>query len=728
MGEVYRARDARLDRHVAVKVLPAAVASDPERLARFERETRAVAALSHPNILAIHDVGREGDLSYAVLELLEGETLRARIDRGPLPCADAVEIAIPIAEALAAAHAREIVHRDLKPENVFLTADGRVKLLDFGLARRTDGSSRRDNTAATTSPALTEPGTVMGTLSYLSPEQARGQVVDGRSDLFAFGAVFYEMLTGRRAFDAPTPPEALVAILRDEPRDAGLVAGVPAELAAIVRRCLRKDPAERFASAAELANALRRAAAAPAGTSEKIRASGVSVAVMPFVNMSSDRDNEYFSDGMTEELIGALSQVEGLRVAARTSSFAFKNKREDVRLIGERLGVSAVLDGSVRKAGERLRITAQLVDAADGYHLWSESFDGNMKDVFAVQEEIARTIVSKLKTKLGLPAGEAHVRRGTDDPEAYNLYLRGRYFWNRRTVESGRRAREYFREAIARDPGYALAYAGIADTYHGRAIGEMALAKEAAAKAVALDEKVAEGHSSLARALLYNDWDWKGTERELRRAIELNPGYAEAHHSYSHYLVPAGRLQESLAASRRALELDPLSVAMVAHMGWNYVYCHEFETSMTYSRTALDMDPNFYPALLHVGHALAALGRVDEAIAHFQKAIEIAPESSESAGSLGHAYALAGRETEARGILEGMEKRASNRYVSPVDRALIHEGLGERQAACEWLERGADERVPEVLEIRVDSRLEGMADEPRFQALARRIGLPEGGA
>ncbi len=726
MGEVYRARDARLEREVAVKVLPEAVAEDPESLVRFEREARAVAALPHPNIVAIHDLGHEAGVRFAVLELLEGETLRQKLAGGPLPWRRALEIAVPVAEALAAAHARGIVHRDLKPENLFLTSDGRAKILDFGLARHFSPELSDDTSAATEGP-MTRPGIVMGTLSYLSPEQARGESVDGRSDLFALGSVLHEMLTGRRAFSAPTASDTLVAILRDDPPPPSrLGVNLPPELWDVVRRCLEKSVERRFQSASDLAFALaslsradsRGSAAAPAVSQT------ASVAVLPFLNLSADRENEYFSDGMTEELINALAQVPGLRVAARTSSFAFKEKREDVRAIGERLGVRSVLEGSVRRAGERLRVTAQLVDATDGYQVWSENYDRDAKDVLAVQEEIARSIAGRLRAKLGLAAPDALGKRGTNDPEAYNLYLKGRYFWNRRSVEACQKAIGYFQDAIARDPGYALAWAGLADSYINRSKDEMALSREAAERAVALDETLAEGHAALARAVVYHDWDWRTAEREFRRAIELNPGYPETYHAYSHYLVPAGRVEESMAASRRALDLDPLSVSMVAHVGWHYVFTGRFEESIAYSRAAIDMDPSFFAARLHLGIALEQLTRFDEAIEELGKAGEIS-ESSEAAGGLGHAYAVAGRPAEARQVLVAMDERARTRFVSPYDRAVVLAGLEERETALEALERAAEHRMPSIVEIRIDPRLANLAGEARFVALSRRIGLPE---
>ena len=729
MGEVYRARDSHLERDVAVKVLPASAVDDPESRARFEREARAVAALPHPNIVAIHDVGHEGDLGYAVLELLEGETLRERLLRGALPWRSALEIAVPVAEGLAAAHARGIVHRDLKPENIFLTRDGRTKILDFGIARKLTPELSGDTSAATM--GATRPGVVLGTLSYLSPEQARGEPVDGRSDIFAFGSVFYEMLTGNRAFSAPTSSDTMVAILRDAPPEpAGLGTAFPRELWDVTRRCLEKSTDRRFQSANDLAFALSAVGrSADRGTSAGPAAAGaVSVAVLPFRNLSPERENEYFSDGMTEELINALAQVPGLRVAARTSSFAFKEKQEDVRTIGERLGVRSVLEGSVRRSGDRLRVSAQLVDAVAGYQVWSEAYDRGAGDVFAVQEEIARSIVERLKSKLGLATGEAIVRRTTDDPEAYNLCLKGRYFWNRRTLESSRRAIAYFEQAIARDPSYAAAYAGLSDSYVGRARDEMARAKAAAEKAVALDDNLAEGHAALARALFYHDWNWAGAEREFRRALELNPFYPETHHIYSHYLLPAGRIQESLTASRRALDLDPLSVAMVAHVGWHLVYSGSFEESMPYSRAAIDMDGSFFAARIHLGMALEALGRLDEAIEQFRRAGEISSESSESAGSLAHALGKAGRTDEARTVLDALVARPASRAASPFDIAIVWAGLGDWNEVFESLGRAADERLPAIVEIRSDPRLRPVSNDPRFTALARRVGIPEGGA
>jgi serine/threonine-protein kinase len=565
----------------------------------------------------------------------------------------------------------------------------------------------------------------MGTLSYLSPEQARGERVDGRSDLFALGAVLYEMLTGRRAFSAPTPSDTLVAILRDEPPPPSTLGiRLPAELGEVVRRCLEKNVERRFPSAGDLAFALS-SIAREEGRSLAVAAASataMSVAVLPFVNVSADRENEYFSDGMTEELINALAQVPGLRVAARTSSFAFKEKREDVRVIGERLGVGAVLEGSVRRAGERLRVTAQLVNTADGYQVWSENYDRDARDVFAVQEEIARAIVGQLRVRLGL-GGEAIVKRYTSDPEAYNLYLRGRYFWNRRSPESMRRAAAYFEAAIARDPGYAEAYAGLADCYINRPHKDMAKGREAAERAVSLGPDLAEAHAALARAIFSFDWDWDGAEREFRKAIALNPAYAEAYHAYSHYLVPAGRAEESLVASRKALELDPLSVSMVAHLGWHYLYSGQPAEAERYSRAALEMDPDFFPARMHLGIELETAGRYAEAIAEFERARDASPGTSEALGGLGHALAAAGRREEAEAVRGAIEEIARTGYASPYDRALIDAGLGNREAAIGWLEKAAEDRTPQIVELCVDPRFANLGAEPRRAELCRRVGL-----
>jgi TolB-like protein len=539
MGEVYRAKDTRLSREVAVKVLPEAVAEDDGRMARFQRESRAVAAISHPNIVAIYDVGREGGVAFSVLELLEGETLGDRLVHGPIAWKDALEIAVAVAEGLAAAHEKGIVHRDLKPANVVLTRDGRVKILDFGVARRLPLPDATPDTSAATQGEPTQPGVVIGTLSYLSPEQARGDPVDGRSDVFSFGALLYEMLTGRRAFREQTGSETLVAILRDDPpRPTAMGVDLPDELDTILFRCLRKDPAVRFQSASDLSFALRMVARGGTGSGPSAAAAAPpgppAVAVLPFSNLSADAESEYFSDGITEELIHALARVRGLRVAARTSSFAFKGRNEDARVIGQRLGVTALLEGSVRKAGDRLRITAQLVNAADGYHLWSDTYDRRFSDVFAIQEEIAQAIVSRFRIQFGLDKPVA--LRHSHDPDAYNLYLKGRYFWNRRSQEASRAAIALFERAIEKDPRYALAYAMLADCYIQRQEPgvphreHLVRAREASEKALELDDSLAQAHSSMARVRLYLDWDWAGADAGFRRALELEPSYAEAHH------------------------------------------------------------------------------------------------------------------------------------------------------------------------------------------------------
>ena len=533
MGEVYCARDTRLDRKVAVKVLPEAFARDPLYLARFEQEARAVAALSHPNILAIHDYGTEGGIPFAVMELLEGENLRATLARSPLPWRRALEIGAAIAEGLAVAHDRGIVHRDLKPENLFLTCDGQVKILDFGLARMELPTVAGDDT----SPHLhvrTAPGTVMGTVGYMSPEQVRGQAVDVRSDFFSLGCVLYEMVSGCRPFQRGSAADTMAAILHEEPASlGGLAVSAPPELETALRRCLDKEPGSRFPSARALASALRAildgaefpVTIPPTQTrppSPPLPAHPIldALAVLPLVNTSADPDSEYLADGITESLITLLSRLPGLRVMARSTVFRYKGRDIDVQEVGRTLQVRAVLTGRLHQRGARLILKAELVDVADGIQLWGERYDRELTDLFAVEEAVARDIAEQLRLHLSGDAERRLARPPAANAAAYQLYLKGRYHWNKRTDEGLRKSVELFEQAIDRDPAFALAYAGLADAYHN--LGGWGLlapreayprAKAAASRALALDEHLAEAHVSLAMVRKEYEWDWAGAER-----------------------------------------------------------------------------------------------------------------------------------------------------------------------------------------------------------------------
>ena len=572
MGEVYRARDTRLGRDVAIKVLPEHLSKHAQALARFEREARALAALSHPNILAIYDVGTYQEVSYCVTELLEGETLRNQLERGAIPWHKAAEIGAALSDGVAAAHAKGITHRDLKPANIFLTIDGRVKILDFGLARFTPAVSADDETLT---HGATQMDTVVGTPGYMSPEQVRGRPAEPLSDIFSLGCVLYEMISGQRAFSRSSVAETIVAILtEDVPEPTG--AALPPEFQRVIRRCLEKNPRERFESARDLAFRLREivtgpqlAPAAPPFPSEKVLDS---LAVLPFANAGGDPDAEYFSEGISDSIINNLSQLRQLRVASRTTVFRYKGQDADLSRVGRELNVGAVLTGKVVQRGDHLRIQAELVDAASGSQLWGQQYNRHAAEIFAIEEEIAREISEALRLRLTGDQQKRLGKRYTENNAAYQLYLRGRYYWNRRTGEMLQRAAAYFERAIESDPEYALAWAGLGDCYALYSAYEVLSpkesvprAEEAAWKALEIDETLAEPHAALGWIMSHYYWDWAGAERQFRRAIELNSNYAAAHYWFHIPLVATGRMDEAWAHTRRALEIEPLAVG--SHIG-----------------------------------------------------------------------------------------------------------------------------------------------------------------
>jgi len=729
MGEVYRGRDSRLEREVAVKVLPEHLAANPDALVRFEREAKAVAALSHPNILAIHDFGSEGGIAYAVTELLEGETLRRRLEGSVLGWTRAVEIAVAMAEGLAAAHSKGITHRDLKPENIFLTSDGRVKILDFGLARvATPAAGAHD------AETMTEPGTVMGTPGYMSPEQVRGESARAPSDIFSLGCVLYEMIAGRRAFSRNTASETLSAILRDEPPEmAGSSRQVPAELQRAVTHCLEKNPGERFQSARDLAFALKAVSSSGAVPSPAPDKGIDSIAVLPFANLSRDPEADYLSDGLTESIMNSLARAPGLRVMPRSTVFRYKGKETDPQEAGRDLGVRAVLSGRVILRGETLVVSAELIDVTQQSQLWGERFNRKFADIFAIEEEIAGKISESLRGKLSGEEKKRLARRSTDDSEAYQLYLKGRHAFYKRTVGSLQQGLRYFQQAIERDPDYALAHSGICDSYALlsfvgvlRCRDAWVKCREAANRAVALDEDLAEAHASLAAVRACADWDWQSAGKEFRRAIELNPGYWQAHTWYAILaLAPCGRHEEATAEIRKGLELEPLSPAVNHHAAMLFLASRRLDRAIECCRTALEFDPNF--ALAHVwrGMAYEGLGRFDEAIADLEKADQMFGESFPgSRAALAHALAAAGRRGEAERILEGLLRRAEDRYVDPFWLAYIHAGLGQADPAFHCLDRTLDDQGVTVIMLRYPG-LDPLRQDPRFKKLLARLGLPE---
>jgi len=716
MGEVYRARDTRLERNVAVKVLRERFKDDAASLGRFRREARAVAALSHPNILALYDIGEERGIAYVVTELLVGETLRARLDRGPLPLAQAMEFAGSIAGGLQAAHEKGIVHRDLKPENVFVTRDGQVKLLDFGLAKET-----RSEEDQTTRSRQTTPGTVLGTMAYMSPEQVRGEEADGRSDIFSFGAVFYEMLGGRRAFSSSSAADTLSAILKEEP----LPLSVPADVDAILKRCLAKRAEGRF----ESARGLRFALEAADLTGESAGPSA-SMAVLPFTDMSPAKDQDYFCEGMAEELINGLMTIPGLRVAARSSAFRFKGQVEDVRRIGEALNVRTVLTGSVRTSGKRLRVGAQLNDVVNGYQIWSKRYDREMEDVFAVQDEIASDIVGALQAQLGAGSKTPRLKRYTENLDAYHLYLQGRYHWFARTKGGLQRALQFFDQAIVRDPGYALAHSGVADLYsilgiYGYLPPRVAFSKARAAaeRALSNDGELAEGHLALGVVTLIYDWDWAEGERTLLRALSLNPNNAVAHSWYALFMVCTGRDEgEATRARERAQKLEPLSAYIDAMAGVVLVLQRRHEEAIGECAKALEIDPGYLVALYTIGCAYTRAARHEEAIAAYEMAASITDRAPFYLGFLGSAYAAAGRREQAREVLDELERRAATEYVPPLSIAWVLGGLGEMDRAFVALEEAFQERSGFLTYPKL-TPFDSLRPDPRFRELVERMKL-----
>jgi serine/threonine-protein kinase len=774
MGEVYRARDSRLDRDVAIKVLSDSIAGDPEALARFEREAKAVAALSHPNILAIHDIGREGDVSFAVTELLEGESLADRISGSKLPWRKAAEIGAAIADGLSAAHSRGVVHRDLKPANLFLTSDGRVKILDFGLARFTLPAGAE--TSAPTAPGETSPGTVMGTVGYMSPEQVRGLPADARSDIFSFGCVLYEMVAGRRAFARDTAAETLTAILREEAPPLSTPAeGAPPELERIIAHCLEKNPEERFQSARDLSFNLRAAVASSAVTqtspiaSRSPRRRGVwlggavgilvlivgglvllqrrgsrpgapggapavapriaSLAVLPLQNLSGDPEQEYFADGMTEALITDLAKIEALRVISRTSIMQYKGAKKPLPQIAKELGVEGIVEGSVQRAGDRVRITAQLIEAATDRHLWAESYERDLRDVFALQSDVAQAIAREIRVTVSPEEKTRLTSSRPVNPAAHEAYLKGRYWQLKFSEEGFRKASELYDRAVALDSGYALAWAGIAENYGNVAdlyipsSEAFSKARPAAEKALQLDDSLAEAHTSLGLIKAYFDWDWRGAEAELTRAIELNPSSAWARDWYGWFLATLGRFDESISQLERARALDPLSPGITSDLGLAHVLKGDYDRGTVEIDRALALAPAYWvPRLVRTW----MYERKGDFVAAVREAEAVDPEQAGpvALAGLGRAYALAGRKADARKLLRELEKVARTRHVSPFFFAEVHAALGEKDLAFEWLRKCQRERCTAIaLWAKVGPVLDPLRSDPRYEQLLRDLNL-----
>jgi serine/threonine-protein kinase len=733
MGEVYRARDSRLDREVAIKVMADHIAADPDMRGRFETEARAVAALSHPSIMSIYELAIVDGVPISVMELLEGETLRQRMKRGPIGWREAVEFGAAIAEGLAAAHSKGVIHRDLKPENIFRTTDGVVKILDFGLALHRLDAAGLEGDGPTV--ARTARGVVLGTFGYMSPEQVLGERVDGRSDIFAVGCVMYEMLCGRRLFPGQTPQEVIANVMHDStPELSTIDADAPPELRSVVLKCIARNPMRRFESALDLAMALRAMlSGSAAGTpGRRPRPRGKSLAVLPFVNTSADPQIEYLTDGITESIINSLSQLSGLRVVPRSLVFRYKGLQSDPSTIGLALNARSILTGRVMQQGDVLNIQAELVDTATESQLWGDQFRQKTTDLMTVQEEIAWQISEALRLKLTGAQKKRLRKRHTASPEAYHEYLRGRYHWNNWTSDSLRRALEHFERALALDPAYALALSGLGDTYGAMAYyGFVApdngfpRSRAAATRALELDPDLADAHVSLALALLFHEWNWQAAERELKTALKLNSRLSLAHSVHALFLSSCGRHEEALEQARLGRDLEPLSV--FANMGvcWALHFAGRADDARREALRVRELVPGLEEAGNVLINSFERMGRFEDAVAVIrqQRAWGIPLD----ADALLAAYRENGPEGYWRmrlSLLDQVQAAPPGSRTIHFQYAAAHARLGELEEAIDHLTRMVDEHVGGAVFIATDVCFSALHGLPRYDALLRRIGVP----
>jgi eukaryotic-like serine/threonine-protein kinase len=767
VGEVYRARDTLLKRDVAIKILAGSYSVDTEKLRQFQQEAEAAAALNHPNILSVYHIGRQDGVPYIVTELLQGKNLREHLLSGRLSLPKALDCALQIAHGLAAAHEKRIVHRDLKPDNLFLTDDGRVKILDFGMAELMPSLPSDAN--ASTAEHDVQPGKVLGTLRYMSPEQLRGQDPDPRSDIFAFGAILYEMLTNKRAFRGETYADVIGAILKENPPSVYKSnPDVPPALERIVFRCLEKNPGQRFQSALDLAFALEELTGTRSptpsltaestgrtagGTRKRILwlfvpaaalvlvAVGVwlprlllrpgaqirSLAVLPFQNVSGDPAQDYFVDGMTDELTTELANIGALRVVSRTSTMRYKRSNEALPQIARELQVDGVIEGSVLRSGDTVRITTQLVQAKTDKQLWAHSYERELKDVLRLQSEVAHDIAEEIKITTSPREQKLLTATRTVNPQAYEAYLKGRYHWNKATEEEFREAMKYFEQAIALDRNYAPAYAGLADFYWAtdklNPREAMLQAKENVLEALQLDGDLAEAHKTLAILKFYADWDWVGAEREFQRALALNPNFSEGHRMYSVYLSELGRSEEALSEVQMAQRLDPLSLTTAVTVGWTFYYARQYDRAIEQCRNVVELDPDYSQGHDCLGSSYLAKGSFPEAVAECKRSASGSGHDPIREAGLGRAYALAGETAEARKILAQLNTVSNNSYVPPYVFAMLYAALGEKDQAFTWLDKGYQQRDPYLVRLRVDEAMDPLRSDPRFTALLGRVGL-----
>ena len=795
MGEVYLAQDTKLDRKVALKILPADVAADQTRMRRFALEAKAASALNHPNIITIHEIEQLDSMNFIATEFIDGETLRRRMRHSPMELSEVLDVAIQCASALSAAHATGIVHRDIKPENIMIRRDGIVKVLDFGLAKLTERTSPDSVDMEAPTSLKTDPGTVVGTAVYMSPEQARARETDARTDIFSLGVVLYEMVSGRLPFDGSSSTEVLASILSEkEPLPlARYSTEVPVELERLVSKALRKNREQRYQTVKDMLLDLQslkqelefqrklersvpphlqsadpeeavKTASARSSVDERGSTSGIelnktriiavavllivalgvgaylyfmrsrsgainSIAVLPLVNAGNNPETEYLSDGISEALINSLTELQQLKVTARGTAFRYKGKEVDPRAVGRELNVRAVLMGRVRQMGDRLNIQVDLVDASTGAQLWGQEYERKVEDVLTVKQAIAREVTEKLRLKLSGEQQQQLVKRDTTNAEAYQFYLHGRYYWNKRTADGLRKAIDQFQQAIEHDPNYALGYVGLADSflllasYAGVPSSEtLPKARAAADKALQLDESLAEAHTSLAEIHL-REWRWDESEQEFRRAIALNPNYPTAHHWFSIYWRVKGQNDDVLKESKRAQELDPLSLIINSNLAHAFLLNEDIDSAIKQAQKVQELDPRFPNAHHDLGWMYLKQRRNDEATAEFQKAVDFSNKASSYLSGLGYCYAVTGKRHEALQVLRELEERYARHEANGIHVAGVHAGFGDKDQSFAWLEKDFEQRTGLLPEVRWWNNFGGLRSDPRYADLLRRMGL-----
>jgi eukaryotic-like serine/threonine-protein kinase len=770
MGVVYKAEDPRLHRFVALKFLPDNMAQDSRALERFRREARAASALNHPGICTIYDIAEEGGRAFIVMEFIDGETLRSHIKGKPLPLEAMLKLGIQIAEALDAAHTEGIVHRDIKPGNIFVTKRGQAKVVDFGLAKLVPKGVASGGAVGDAADSPSIAGIISGTPAYMSPEQIRGDNLDARADIFSLGVLLYEMATGRQAFGGTRGGMIIEAVLTRSPVSARSInPETPPRLEEIINKAIHKNIDERYQNVADIGadlQALEReldfkrktargnktSAAesvsnelpqtgrerardsrsqttnARAGRSSKIIDS---LAVLPFDNASREPEHEYLSDGIAGSLINILATVPKLRVMAQSTVFRYKGREIDPQTVGRELNVRAVLTGKIFQSGESLRIGTELVDVATGTQLWGAQYNRKLGDIFAIQDDISGEISEKLRLKLTLAEKKRLTKRQTENPEAYRLYLKGRHHWERWTEDGFHKAVEHFQQAIEKDPSYALAYSGVADSYvllgwnsYLPPKDAFPKAKMAAMRALRLDPDLGEAHTPLATVLWLYEWQWQQAREEFEQSLALNPAYPTANHYYAEYLMTLGRHAEAIEKMKSSQELDPLSLIISVAIGWAFYMARRYDEAIEQLRRTIELEPNYPMTCWILGLALRKSGRYDIAIREGEKGVELSGGSPLMSAALAQTLAIAGKRKRAVKILGDLTKLAKQKYVSPYFFAGIHVGLREGERAMEYLEKAYEDHSHWLIYLHIDPSMDPLRDKPRFQHLLRRVGLP----